>query len=74
MPTARNAKPHLDPSPPNRAREHKRQFHDLAARLHVERSAKARWRPRRQRAVIAVIKIDQRITRPERLIARLNQS
>jgi hypothetical protein len=74
MPTARKAKPLLNTSPPNPARERKRQLHDLAAKLHVERTAKARWMPRLKRAFTAVIKIDQRITRLERLIAQLNNS
>jgi hypothetical protein len=74
MPSSRKAKPQPDPSSPNPARERKRQLRDLAAKLHVERTAKARWMPRLKRAFTAVIKIDQRITRLERLIAGLNNS
>jgi hypothetical protein len=55
-------------------RERKRQLQNLAAKLHAERKAKARWMPRLKRAFTAVLKIDQRIHRLERLIAQLNNS
>lgn len=61
----------MNPRRPTRSAR-RRQLKKLRQRLAQERIAWSRWMPRLKRAFHAVEKIDRRICRLERQIARMN--